>query len=357
MDLHSLVRPAQQRLLMVAAAFLAVFFICGHSPVASAAEIGALAQATGAPPKPADANKPDDHPFPRRTPAPALEGGTEWLNTSAPIDLKDLRGKFVVLDFWTYCCINCMHVLPELKKLEQAFPNNVVVIGVHSGKFDTEHDAQSIRQAIMRYEIEHPVVNDADLKIWNRYGVSSWPSLRVIDPEGNLVATHSGEIDFATLASFFKQNLPYYRDRGLLNEHPVHFKLERDAAAQTPLRYPGKLLADEPGGRLFIADSNHNRIVVISLDGKVQAVIGTGSIGKTDGDFTTAQFNHPQGMALLGDTLYVADTENHLLRKVDLKQQRVATIAGTGQQAHSPWPGLDPESPRPACPIALSARR
>ena len=341
---------------------------CGQSHAEDAAKIGPLSQAGGNPPPAADANPGGDHPFPRRTPAPALEGGTEWLNTTAPVELKDLRGKFVILDFWTYCCINCMHVLPELKKLEKAYPNNVVVIGVHSGKFDTEHDAQSIRQAIMRYEIEHPVVNDADLKIWNSYGVTSWPSLFVIDPQGNAVKLYRGETSFDTLDQLLKNSLPYYHDKGLLNEQPIHFKLEREKAAQTPLRYPGKILADEKTGRLFIADSNHNRVVVTSLEGdsqtlswgrgqgegtpsaKVLAIIGAGTVGKADGDFKTAQFNHPQGMALLGDTLYIADTENHLLRKADLKTQRVVTIAGTGEQAHSPWPGVDFDSPHPQLP-------
>lgn len=276
-----------------------------------------------------------EHPFPRRTLAPELEGGTLWLNTDKPIDLKNLRGKFVVLDFWTYCCINCMHVLPELKMLERAYPNNVVVIGVHSGKFDTEHDADSIRQAIMRYEIEHPVVNDADYKIWNVYNCTSWPSLRVIDPEGNLVAQSGGEIDFAALDAFFKKALPYYRQKGELNEKPIHFALEQNKAAQTPLRYPGKILADETGNHQFIADSNHNRIVVAGLDGKLQTVIGSGEIGHADGDFAAATFHHPQGLALHGDMLYVADTENHLLRKIDLKNRRVTTIAGTGREARS----------------------
>jgi sugar lactone lactonase YvrE len=189
----------------------------------------------------------------------------------------------------------------------------------------------------LRYEIEHPVVNDADYKIWNRYESRSWPSLRIIDPEGNLVSGASGEIDFATLNRFFEENLPYYREHGLLDEKPLHFDRESAKTSQTALRYPGKILADEKGGRLFIADSNHNRIVVASLDGVVQAVIGTGAIGRADGDFATAGFNHPQGMALAGDSLYVADTENHLLRKVDLKERRVKTIAGTGQQARTPW--------------------
>ncbi|MBX3412990.1 MAG: redoxin domain-containing protein [Pirellulales bacterium] len=268
-----------------------------------------------------------------------------WLNTAGPIDLKDLRGKFVVLDFWTYCCINCMHVLPELKKLEKAYPNEVVVIGVHSAKFETEQDTQNIADAILRYEIEHPVVNDANHVIWDKYQVNSWPSLRIIDPEGNLVAGQGGEIPFEVLDQFFKQVIPFYRNAKLLDETPVHFALERSKAAETPLRYPGKILADEKSGRLFIADSNHNRIIVTKLDGTLVDTIGTGAIGKQDGDFATATFDHPQGMALLDETLYVADTENHLLRKVNLGARKVTTIAGIGRQGHSPWLGLNLDGP------------
>ncbi|MCA9103667.1 MAG: redoxin domain-containing protein [Planctomycetales bacterium] len=281
------------------------------------------------------------HPFPRRAPAPPLTGGEGWLNTAGPIDLEALRGKFVVLDFWTYCCINCMHILPELKKLELAYPNEVVVIGVHSAKFDTEKGSDNIAEAVQRYEILHPVVNDSQHRIWNNFHITSWPSLRVIDPEGNLVAGASGEIDFETLDGFFQQALPYYRARGLLDETPMHFELESYAAADTPLRYPAKVLADEAGDRLFIADSNHNRIVVTSLAGESRYTIGSGAIGKNDGDFASATFNHPQGMALGDGALYVCDTENHMLRKVDLDAQSVTTIAGTGEQARGPWPGFD----------------
>ena len=281
------------------------------------------------------------HPFPRRGPAPPLDGGLAWLNTAGPIELEALRGKFVVLDFWTYCCINCIHILPELKKLEHAYPNEIVVIGVHSAKFDTEKGSENIAEAVQRYEIIHPVVNDANHEIWNNFQIRSWPSLRVIDPEGNLVAGNSGEIDFETLDGFFQRALPYYRAKGLLDETPVHFELEAFNATDTPLRYPAKVLADEASDRLFIADSNHNRIVVTSLAGELRYTIGSGAIGSTDGDFTTTTFDHPQGMALLGETLYVCDTENHLLRKVDLASQSVTTIAGTGVQRRGPWPGID----------------
>ena len=292
-------------------------------------------------PKTEDAPADSEYPFPRHVKAPSLDGGVEWINTAGPIDLKLLRGKFVLLDFWTYCCINCMHILPELKKLEQAYPNEIVVIGVHSAKFAGEQDSKNIREAVERYEIEHPVVNDADHKIWDKFEVRSWPSLRVIDPEGNLVAGNSGEIEFETLDRFFKDKLPYYRAKGLLKPGPPPLTGEKAGyrAPATPLRYPGKVLADEKSDRLFIADSNHNRIVVAKLDGELIDVIGSGEIGADDGDFAKASFDHPQGMALAGDILYVADTENHLLRKADLKKKQVTTIAGTGKQGHG-WPGL-----------------
>ncbi|MBX9788516.1 MAG: redoxin domain-containing protein [Pirellulales bacterium] len=294
-------------------------------------------------PEPAPAAAADaaaDNPFKQRIPAPELDGGTAWINTAGPLRMKDLRGKFVLLDFWTYCCINCMHILPELKKLEHAYPNELVVIGVHSAKFETEQDSANITEAVLRYEIEHPVVNDANHVIWRKYLVNSWPSLRLIDPEGFVVAEHGGEIDFETLDAFLRRALPYYRKHKLLDATPLHFDMARDQAADTPLLFPGKVLADEAGGRLFIADSNHNRIVVATLAGKLVDVIGSGQIGAADGPYDKAQFDHPQGMALVGDTLYVADTENHLLRKIDLKSKTVTTIAGTGRQGRNAWPGI-----------------
>ena len=306
--------PARYLLLVMLAALAALPFLGGYFAVAQVA----------APAKP----------FTRSYPAPALDGGVEWINTAGPIDLKQLRGKFVLLDFWTYCCINCMHILPELKKLEHAYPNEIVVIGVHSAKFDNEQDSKNIREAVERYEIEHPVVNDARHKIWQKYEVQSWPTLCVIDPEGNLVARNSGEIDFETLDGFFKKVMPYYRANNLIKPSPPPLTGQQAGLPEpdTALRYPGKVLADEASDRLYITDSNHNRIVVTQLDGTVLDTIGSGEIGADDGDYAKATFDHPQGLALAKDALYVADTENHLIRKVDLKRKEVSTIAGTGKQ-------------------------
>jgi len=272
------------------------------------------------------------NPFPRRFETPDFPQGATWIN-SKPLRKRDLQGKFVLLDFWTYCCINCMHILPELKKAEKAYPNNLVVIGVHSAKFQTEKEAENIRDAVLRYEIQHPVLNDPDHQIWETYGVKSWPTLLLLDPEGKAVWGKQGETRFEDIDEVLSKAIPYYRAKGLLDETPLRFELEQFTAKETPLRFPGKVLADEKGGRLFIADSNHNRLVVSSLDGKLIETIGSGELGASDGDFASAQFDHPQGMALDGDTLYVADTENHLLRKVDLRKKHVTTIAGTGRQA------------------------
>ncbi|MGC1276406.1 MAG: thioredoxin-like domain-containing protein [Planctomycetaceae bacterium] len=275
-----------------------------------------------------------DDPFPNGNSAPALEGGVGWLNTSGPITLKDLRGKVVLLDFWTYCCINCMHVLPDLEYLEEKFDDELVVIGVHSAKFDNEKDSDAIREAILRYEISHPVINDANMVLWRKFGVRAWPTFVLIDPEGNYCGFVSGEGNRDVVEQAIEKVVAFHDAKGTLDRTPVRFDLERYAHPPTPLQYPGKVLADAKSNRLYISDSNHNRIVVASLDGKLIEIIGSGRIGRADGSFAEAEFDHPQGMALDGDTLYVADTENHMIRTVNLGSKQVSTLAGTGKQAN-----------------------
>lgn len=276
-----------------------------------------------------------ENPFPRRIKLEGteLDGGVEWLNASGPITLKDLRGKVVILDFWTYCCINCMHILPDLKYLEQKYPKELVVIGVHSAKFDNEKDTENIRRAALRYEIEHPIVNDAEMKIWRSFGVRAWPTIALIDAEGYFCGTDSGEGHRELLDEVVGRVVAYHRAKGTLDETPVKFDLERNRAKPGALRFPGKVLANEASNRLFITDSNHNRIVVTTLDGKLLDVIGSGTAGAADGDYKSASFFRPQGTELVGEKLYVADTENHLLRVVDLAAKKVTTLAGTGVQA------------------------
>jgi thiol-disulfide isomerase/thioredoxin len=264
--------------------------------------------------------------------APEFPAGLEWLNTDHPLRLADLRGKIVLLDFWTYCCINCMHIIPDLKRLEAKYPDELVVIGVHSAKFIEEGQTANIRQAMLRYGIRHPVVNDNHLQVWGSYGVSSWPTVILIDPDGRIAAGDVGEGIFAPMDAAIGELLRQYDATGRLDRRPLTLRPEQGPASA--LEFPGKVLADAAGGRLFIADSGHNRIVVAGLaDGAVRTVIGDGREGLKDGKFAEARFNHPQGMALGERYLYVADTENHVIRRADLESRTVETIAGTGRQA------------------------
>lgn len=281
-------------------------------------------------------------------PAPAFPP-LDWLNTERPLTLKDLRGKVVVLDFWTYGCINCMHVIPDLKRLEAKYPDELVVIGVHAAKFEHERETENIRRIVLRYELEHPVVNDGDFTVWRTYGVRAWPTLVIIDPAGNVVGKQSGEGIYELFDQVIGSLIAEFDAQGLIDRTPLDLTLEREGeppsavegAPGAVLSFPGKVLADGAGQRLFVADSNHNRVLVAHLETyEVQQVIGGVESGFADGDFASARFYHPQGMALSADgrTLYVADTENHAIRAVDLVSETARTIAGTGQQTRT-YPG------------------
>ena len=284
--------------------------------------------------KPPKDDDDDDVATPRKPQkAPELNGGIAWLNTGKPLTLKELKGKVVLLDFWTLGCINCIHIMPDIAKLEKKYANELVVVGVHSAKYDNEKNSESIRKAILRYDLRHPVVNDAEMKIWNAYDTHAWPTLVLIDTEGNLLGQTSGEGKYDLLDKVIGKIVAEAKKNKTLNETPLRFDTAkfRDKP-DSPLYFPGKVLADAKTDRLFIADSTNHRIVMTDLKGNKVAIAGTGTPGRTDGDFAAAQFDDPQGMALNGDVLYVADRKNHLLRALDLKTKKVTTIAGTGDQ-------------------------
>ncbi len=268
--------------------------------------------------------------------APEFPSRLEWLNTDKPLSLKSFQGKMVLLDFWTYCCINCIHVIPDLKKLEEKYPEELVVIGVHSAKFENEKNTDSIRQAMMRYEIKHPVINDKDMEVWNLYAVHSWPTLVLINPEGRIIGEQSGEDIFEIFDGLIAEAVQYFDAKGQLKRTPLKLALEAAKREDTLLSFPGKIHADQTNKKLFISDSNHNRILMTDADGNIEDVIGNGRIGQTDGTFEKTELNHPQGVYRDGDVLYIADTENHLIRKADLKSRTVETVLGTGKKAVIP---------------------
>ena len=255
------------------------------------------------------------------------------MNTDKPLSLASLRGKLVLLDFWTYGCINCLHIIPDLEKLEKKYANQLVIIGVHSGRYENEKDTENIRQVILRYGLAHPIYNDADFAVWQAYHVNAWPTRVLIDPAGNIVGYVPGEGNYEAIDKAISQVAAEFRARGELNEQPLKTALERAKFGELPLSFPGKVLADAKSDRLYIADSSHNRIVVTTLGGKLVDTIGTGLCERRDGPFGQTGFCRPQGMAMDGDSVYVADTANHLIRRIDLKTRSVQTVAGTGRQS------------------------
>lgn len=249
---------------------------------------------------------------------------------------KDLKGRVVVLDFWTYCCINCMHVLPDLEFIEKKYKDKpFTVVGVHSAKFDNEKDLEAIRSAVLRYNVTHPVVNDGDMYLWRELGVNSWPTFVVVAPNGKVLAQISGEGHRKDLDDVVGAALEFYDERNLLQNNSLPLALEKDRDSRlitSPLKFPGKLAIDVQNNRLFISDSNHNRIVVTNLDGEFICQVGSSEEGLLDGQFDTASFNRPQGLAynFKKNILYVADTENHALREIDFVNETVRTLAGNG---------------------------
>jgi thiol-disulfide isomerase/thioredoxin len=276
-----------------------------------------------------------------RVRAPELRG-RGWLNTGGKqITLKDLRGKIVLLDFWTFCCINCLHVLDELRPLEEKYGDVLVVIGVHSPKFEHEKDAAALAAAVERYGVEHPVLDDPDLQTWQQYAAKAWPTLAVVDPEGYVVASMAGEGHAEGLGRMIDELITTHEAKETLHRGEGPFV--PPASAQTLLRFPGKAV-QLPDGHLLVSDSARHQLAVLDADLEtVRWRIGSGSRGRSDGGPPHASFSEPQGLCLLppniaesaGYHVVIADTVNHLLRGVRLDTGETVTVAGTGAQWRS----------------------
>jgi thiol-disulfide isomerase/thioredoxin len=275
-----------------------------------------------------------------------LVGASGWLNTGGrSLSIAELRGKIVILDFWTFCCINCLHVADELRPLEQKYARGddsvLVVVGVHSPKFVHETDHAAVEAAVERYGIDHAVLDDPQLVTWGAYAARAWPTLVVVDPEGYVAAHLAGEGHVHGLDTLVAQ---------LVAEHSMKGTLRRGNSPYTPapppstqLRFPGKALL-LPDGNMLVSDTRHHSLAVLEPDFEtVRARIGTGDRGSADGDTAAAEFAEPQGVCQLpadvadvvGYDVVVADTVNHALRGLRLTDSRVTSVAGTGNQRMS----------------------
>ncbi|MES9505671.1 NHL domain-containing thioredoxin family protein [Streptomyces sp. NPDC000609] len=277
-----------------------------------------------------------------RVRAPELVGKGGWLNTGdQQYTLADLRGRIVVLDFWTFCCVNCLHVLDELRELEEKHRDTLVIIGVHSPKFVHEAEHQAVVDAVERYGVHHPVLDDPELATWKQYAVRAWPTLVVIDPEGYVVAQHAGEGHAHAIEKLVEELEAEHAAKGTLRRGDGPYVAPEPVA--THLRFPGKALLLPEGGFL-VSDTTRHRLVELAPDGEtVRRHIGTGDRGFADGGPDEARFSEPQGLAVLPDgRIAVADTVNHAIRALDPATGAVTTLAGTGRQW---WQGSPTSGP------------
>jgi NHL repeat-containing protein len=224
-----------------------------------------------------------------------------------------------------------MHTFPQLRKIERKYGDRVTIVGVHSPKFPAERETANLREAVLRYRIEHPVVNDRDFQVWQRFGGRAWPTLIFLDPQGRVIGKHEGELPFEQFDPLVERMLKEFEDRGTINLAVGPVALQEIQEPTRTLNFPGKVLATEDA--LYIADTNHHRIVRADLGGAIQRSYGSGEPGLADGAAERAAFQQPQGMATSGSMLYVADTENHAIRAIELASGFVTTVAGTGEQA------------------------
>ena len=262
-----------------------------------------------------------------RVRAPELRG-RRWLNTGGTeLSLAELRGKIVLLDFWTFCCVNCLHVLDELRELEERYADVLVTIGVHSPKFAHEGEPAAVEAAVERYGVGHPVLDDPELLTWDAYAARAWPTLVVVDPQGYVVAHLSGEGHAHGIGVLIEELIAQHSDHLRRGDGPYVAPPE----PATRLRFPGKVIA-LPAGTFLVSDTAHHQLVELEADLVTEVRrIGTGERGFRDG--ASPQFNEPQGLALLPDgDVVVADSVNHAVRRVRLADGAVTTLAGTGAQ-------------------------
>ncbi|MEP6484247.1 MAG: thioredoxin-like domain-containing protein [Rudaea sp.] len=286
-----------------------------------------------------------------RVRAPDWPTSLEWINTERPPSLESLRGRVVLMNFWTFDSVNCTNVLPDLRYLENKYHDGLSIVSVHSPKFDYQRQAGSVLKAANRSHLRHPVANDANFELWQAYGVQSWPTVAVIDAEGQLAALLPGEGRRQEADALVGRLLDEAASKDQrVYEPPV---LASRPEPKLPLLFPKKILATESA--LWIADSGHNRVLECNHDGRVLRQFGSGNPGYWDGRNQDAGFTDPQGMAIGKDWLYVADTGNHSIRRIRLLSGEIETVAGTGSVGYDlPNDALEPTKIAMSAPTAIA---
>ena len=273
--------------------------------------------------------------------APDFPADFTWINTPEPLSFQhQLKGQVVLLDFWTYGCINCIHLIPTEARLLHHFAKQPFeIIGVESAKFTNEAVASHVRDAVLRYGITNPVVVDRNMTIWNMYGINAWPTLVLVDASGHVVGSVAGEAGYHSLEHVIAKTIAADRKAGTLAAHPLNLPEQHTLVTASGLLFPGKVIAAPAMHRLFIADTGHNRIVETTWPDqlghcKLVEIYGNGRQGHIDGPASQAEFDAPQGLAVEKGSLYVADTMGEYIRRINLKTGTVSTVLGNGHEVY-----------------------
>jgi thiol-disulfide isomerase/thioredoxin len=259
----------------------------------------------------------------------------KWVNLQRHLSVDELDDRLILLDFWTFCCINCIQALPILNEIHKNYSDKITIIGVHSGKFGNEKTAEPILRAIGRYQINHAVYNDDNFAVWKSFDVKGWPTQILLDTEGREIWRYFGEAPYDQIAAALDTALENVKPDFKTAALPV--KKTEKVSNDSAFYYPSKII-ELKGAGYALSDSGHNQISILNEQGQVLQ--------------SYAGFNAPQGMAYdrVNDLLYVADTGNHQLKRIDLKRHKVKLLAGTKRRG-----GIVNATPRKAIKMSLAS--
>ena len=261
--------------------------------------------------------------------APDFPGGLEWFNVKQPVALSALRGRVVLLDMGAFSSSGYMQSLAELRQLGKRFCDELVILCVHVPVFPAELRRTHVQKAISRYDVPYPVIHDPRHVLCRLHGVKSRPARVLIDRDGCLVGTMSGAGKLARLEQVIAHQL--HKQAGTIQAPALPFQLDRVSEPPVSLCFPGRIVVARD--RIYLSDTGHHRILVASRDGHVLRQYGGEGEGFIDGEGVSAAFRYPQGMVINGEFLFVADTGNHALRRINLRTDEVVTLAGNGKPA------------------------